>query len=305
MTVRWVLLFLLGLVACSPSIRAEELACPPAQRLIADPDAEVKHGKGLLWKLTRGGGEPSYLFGTIHLSSADVLDVPPPVEQALESAESFVMEALFDAQAVEEFSGLMYDPGGAPLEELIGAAFFARTRELLSRYGVPPQAAQAMRPWAAFITLSQPADDLGIPLDLVLMQRAQAAGLRLYGLETLKEQAEVFGGMSEADQVALLREAVCQYDLVQEEIETLRRLYLARNLAGLKAMSEQYAEGDALTQKVMRQLITRRNERMARRVLPRLIEGNAFVAIGALHLPGEDGVLALLERQGYTVEAVY
>jgi len=48
-----------------------------------------------------------------------------------------------------------------------------------------------------------------------------------------------------------------------------------------------------------------RNRRMAQRMARRLFEGNAFIAVGALHLPGDGGVLQLLQQQGYTVTAVY
>lgn len=281
--------------------------CPPAEPLVAAAASDIRHGRGLLWKLTPDrGGAPSWLFGTIHVSDERVVELPPAVTSAIDGAASFVMEALFDEQAVAEFSARMYDAAGAPLPQLIGPELFARARDLLATYGIAGPTVDAMRPWAAFITLSQPAGDAGIPLDLVLMQRAMKRGARLYGLETLAEQADIFDSMPLADQLRLLRETVCQYATVQQEIDRLKGLYLERDLGGIKALSESYAQGDdGLTRRLMDELIVKRNLRMARRVLPRLVEGNAFVAIGALHLPGDDGVLALIERQGYRVEVVY
>jgi hypothetical protein len=55
----------------------------------------------------------------------------------------------------------------------------------------------------------------------------------------------------------------------------------------------------------MEALLYRRNLRMAERLSPHLAAGGAFVAIGALHLPGDRGVLALLERAGHRIERVY
>ncbi|UCE88321.1 MAG: TraB/GumN family protein [Pseudomonadota bacterium] len=54
-----------------------------------------------------------------------------------------------------------------------------------------------------------------------------------------------------------------------------------------------------------RRFIVERNRLMLERMQPRLREGNAFIAVGALHLPGEQGLLRLLERRGYRVKAIY
>ena len=64
-------------------------------------------------------------------------------------------------------------------------------------------------------------------------------------------------------------------------------------------------EERALRAKIDKRLLEDRNHRMVERMLPRFDEGGAFIAIGAAHLPGESGVLALLERRGYTVTRLY
>ncbi|HTT08640.1 MAG TPA: TraB/GumN family protein [Gammaproteobacteria bacterium] len=295
------------LLTFSGAIRAEaELQCPLRPPDKPAPIATVSHPRGLLWEIKRADARPSYIYGTIHISDEDVLKLAPPVERALDHADSFVMEALFDEQAASAFTHLMYTDDNTRLEKQAGLALFKRASTLLEQYGIIGLAARRMKPWAAFLMLSQPAGEQGVPLDLALMTRASSHGAQVYGLESIQEQADVFGAMPLSDQLTLLRDTVCGYDEVQQELSRLKALYLARDLAGIKAMEINFEQdNDELSRKVARRLITERNRRMVRRLRPRLNEGNTFIAIGALHLPGDDGVLRLLERQGYTVTPLY
>jgi hypothetical protein len=306
-----VLAALLGLVALLGSRPAWPasggvLQCPPARPLPALPDEPVAHSHGLLWRIDVPDAAPSYLFGTIHFSNPKILALAAPVEQALNQADSFIMEALIDDQGAADFMQRMYFHDGHRLEPLLGQALYDRTAALLARYGLSPEAAATIRPWGAFIMLSEPPAERDMPLDLVLMLKARAKGAKIYGLESIKEQAGVFADLRTADQIALLRDSVCDFDQLQAQFTRLEALYLKRDLAGLQHLSEQYEQpGNALERKVMDRLLVRRNRRMARRLIPHLRAGNAFIAIGALHLPGATGVLSLLERQGFTVTAVY
>jgi uncharacterized protein YbaP (TraB family) len=87
----------------------------------------------------------------------------------------------------------------------------------------------------------------------------------------------------------------------------MRSLYLARDLAGMEVMwEESLAELEPQTAALFRaRLIDNRNKLMVKRMATRLKEGRSFIAVGALHLPGEKGVLRLLEKKGYTVTRVY
>ncbi|MEJ2452394.1 MAG: TraB/GumN family protein [Gammaproteobacteria bacterium] len=90
-------------------------------------------------------------------------------------------------------------------------------------------------------------------------------------------------------------------------LQSLIDLYLARDLAGLEAINNQQLQSaDAkLAADVEQRLILTRNHRMVMRMQARLQEGYAFIAVGALHLPGEQGILKLLEEHGYLVKYVY
>jgi uncharacterized protein YbaP (TraB family) len=82
---------------------------------------------------------------------------------------------------------------------------------------------------------------------------------------------------------------------------------LSRDLAGLVEMSERYlSSGDpVLAQRFRQRAVDERNQIMVRRMRPFLQQGGAFIAIGALHLPGRQGVLSLLEDNDFSVQRVY
>lgn len=279
--------------------------CPPLEPARHDRQVDIRHESGLLWQINKPGLDASYLYGTIHVSDAAIVDLPQPVSRALQESRRFVMEARLDGPEVLAFAQEMFFHDGTRLSELIDPDLYSRAEELLAGYGIPPLAVQSMKPWAAFMTLNMPPDN-GMPLDLVLMGKAQEYGLRVDGLETVAEQAAVFESLSQTIQVELLRDSICHYEVLQGDMADMKQLYLQRDLEGLFSYHNKYhlqtREG---YQKLMKRLLWDRNRIMAERMQPLLSKGNTFVAIGAMHLPGDKGVLSLLEGAGYTVEAVY
>ena len=141
---------------------------------------------------------------------------------------------------------------------------------------------------------------------IAIIRRAQEAGKPLHGLETIDEQLEVFEGLPLEDQVALLRDAVEQFAGIDALHAALLAAYKRQDLAALLAISEaEMADADQrLAREFQRRLIVDRNRRMAERMEPYLEQGAAFVAVGALHLPGEQGLISLLRQRGYSVRAV-
>ncbi len=305
-TLRTVVVSLLLWFGSLPASVAEELNCPPLVRTQPPPGKPVVQADGLLWKLEREGTPPSYLFGTIHVGDPRVLDIPAPAQAALEASQLFVMEALFEPAAVAGFAESMYFSDGTRLEDLAGQPLSERAQILLQRFNVPPSMARSLKPWAAFMTLNQPEGDSGLPLDLLLMQRAHERGIRVEGLETLKEQAAVFAAFTDAEQVAMLRDTVCNFDFVQAELDRLVELYLRRDVAAIFRLTEEYAGSDReLAKRIQKRLIDDRNGRMVDRLRPALRRGGAFIAVGVLHLPGDRGMLARLEKLGYALSRRY
>jgi uncharacterized protein YbaP (TraB family) len=272
--------------------------------MAAQPSSGPAHG--LLWKISRPGTAPSYLFGTMHSEDAGVIDLAPAVESAFTGCRQVILEVNLDTNAMIAGSTAMLLTDGRRLSEIVGETLFERTAAALQSRGIPEALADHMKPWAAATALTMPAPETGRVLDVVLFQRAQQSGKPIHGLETITEQLEVFEGLPLNDQVALLRDAVEQFGGIDAMNAELLAAYKRQDLATMMAINEAaMATGDQrLAGEFQRRLIVDRNHRMADRMEPWLQQGGAFVAVGALHLPGEQGLIRLLERQGYSVRAI-
>jgi len=269
------------------------------------------HGHGLLWKIEGGGAAPSYLFGTIHLSDTRVTTLPGPVADAIDATRSLSIEVLLNAGAKVRAMGRMMIIEGPKLDEILGAALFDRVVDAAAPYGLNRNVVKHMQPWALWLLLGLPPDEVkatsGLPLDEALQVDAMRRGKPVYGLETIDEQLDSVAGFTEHEHIVLLASAVDDRPKVEAMIEQITRLYLARDIASIYDLmtAQSWNIERAVIDSVMERLIDFRNLRMTERMIARLDEGAAFVAVGAMHLPGERGMLRLLEQRGYTVSRVY
>lgn len=276
---------------------------------IAAQAAAQRFDQGLLWRVEREGAAASHLFGTIHVDDKRVTDLPPEVARAVDSARSVTVELDLDPSNLFALANRMVLQDGRNLPGIAGAELFRRTAALTAPLGLPEPALRVFRPWAAALLLMTPPQNPESVLDYQLARRAAAQGKPVHQLESVDEQVDVFEGMSEPDQVALLKFAVENYERMPQAVGRLLEAYLARDLGAMARISREVDEDDAEARRLndlfVQRVLNVRNVRMVERIQPQLIEGGAFVAVGALHLQGERGVLALLERRGWRVTRVY
>jgi uncharacterized protein YbaP (TraB family) len=260
--------------------------------------------RGMIYKIQAPDTPPpSFILGTIHSEDPRVLDLPAPVRSAFERSPGFVLEVVPDAQAIIKSMITMNYTDGRTLKEVLPPELYRRTAEALQELGMTPEAFKDFKPWAVVTLLSLPPAEKGEFMDLVLYRTAVDAGKEIKGLETMEEQLGVFDGLSESDQIAFLEEALDSRAEMPTLFEELIQAYLAQDLETLMELSERHLQrGDPRLAALFRETaVDSRNRRMAERLGPLLEQGGWFVAIGALHLPGEKGVLRLLEEQGYEV----
>lgn len=297
------LLAVLALLLASTVTHAADCRPVPAEQ----PTRAGDFSRGLLWKIESTGVTPSYLFGTYHTNDPRITRLPCPVEEAFARADSYTMEMIFNGAGVSSMAQAMFfsEQDGKSLRQLLGEALYQDTLRAVGRKNTGD--INHMKPWAVMMMLSSPKKSgSGLFLDMMLQARAIRAGKANHGLETMDEQIGVFNGMPLEDQVALLRDAVKDVQLAPGALDELTHAYLARDLNTLVRLSEQYkSTNQRAHDELMQRLLTRRNHNMARRMPERLKEGNAFIAVGALHLPGDDGLLQLLSKAGYRVSRVY
>jgi hypothetical protein len=279
----------------------------PARDAPADgARSPLRYGQGLLWKVEAPGAAPSHIFGTVHSDDPRVIVLPPPVRAAFEGSRSFTAELIPNSRAAYDMAEAMFFNDGRTLAGVIGQPLYRETQQALVRHGLAGRDIERKKPWAVALALSTPPLKSAKFLDLNLQIEATLKNKPAYGLETAQEQLAVFNELSMADQTTMLRDTLRFHPQLLQEFETIIRTYLARDVAALLALDEKFkSENPALKQAIMHRLLGQRNRRMVERMQPRLKEGHAFVAIGAGHLPGDDGVLRLLEQAGYQVTRIY
>lgn len=275
---------------------------------------EKKSEKALLWKISGNGlQEPSYLFGTYHLLGAEFLTEVPETEQPLAKAKGVVVELVLDSgkmMSVMMSKGIMQDK---KISTLLSPEDFQRVDsalQALSGYSLkmfdmfkPAQASmmigllQAQTLNAELLRKYE-----GVPLDVYIAGSAKKTGKTVTALETMEQQFDMlYNHFSVEEQAKQLVEAVDQIDFTAKASVEMLEQYLQKDLSGLGRMMESMPED--LTGN-MDYMLKDRNMNWVK-ILPELMKsGSQFIAVGAGHLPGTDGLIALLRKEGYTVTPV-
>lgn len=285
-----------GIRRCAALLVAAAALCASPAPWAAD--------RALFWSVEGPEGRAGYLLGTIHSEDPRVLDFPPALLDALAACEVFAMELKPDLPTLARLTEVMHYQDGTTLGEVIGQHRFRALAELLAPYHIREAQLSTMKPWAAMVTLSVPPPETGFFMDFSLSLRAAGDGKKVVGLETLDEQLAFLEDMPMPLQLAMLDQAMEEFDQAMTIYQEMLEIYLAGDLQRLQEHAEgQMAslEPEAL-EYFMEHGIRRRNLRMAEGALPLLEAGPTFIAVGALHLPGEQGLVQLLRDAGYTLK---
>ena len=269
-----------------------------------------RFSKGLLWRVSKPGVAPSYVFGTIHIADPRVLDLPEPVSRALMRSKRYYMESFQGEREAARFFQAAQFEDGQRLEPLIGAEAYAKVAAMFREREVADEVIARLKPWAVLVNFTvTPEDYEKATLDQKLVEFARERKLRVLGLEGVEEQISVFERIPLETQVELLKHALDHRDELAAMIEPTIQAWMKRDLAGIHAASDRvasrYPEIAGHYRVLFRRVVENRSVVMAHRLFMPLREGRAFVAVGANHLYGGEGMLALIEKQGYRVERVY
>lgn len=274
---------------------------------------ELRYGQGLLWQVAKDGRPVAQVFGTIHLADPEVLALPAPVLDAFRGASSLAVETVLDGEAVKTLGMAMALPADRNLQDLVPADVFSKAVAAAQPYGLQAQHLNRLKPWAVAMLITVPPDEImrrnagQLALDLWFVNEARAAAKPVHALETVMDQIDVFESLPAADQAAYLGAAAIDVAEKQRLMAAMKAAWLRRDLDAVrKATRENMPDSEKrFAARLEKGLLEARNRHMAERMVARFGEGNAFVAIGALHLPGDDGVLHLLEQRGYTLTRKY
>ncbi|MBC2883882.1 TraB/GumN family protein [Ochrobactrum sp. CM-21-5] len=297
-------------------LKTTDLATWKQLRAAAD---RIPNSKGLIWKIEKDGVKPSYLFGTIHLSDPRVMKLPEAVVEAYESAGTVVIEStdVLDKKSLLalrlERPDLMLFTDGSTLKSHLPQDRQADIEQKLAERGFVLGAVAKMKPWILSSLLALPKCERERKskgekfLDERLAIETQNDGREVRGLETAAEQFEAMNRIPLNFHIRNLIAAIDYGDRVEDAMETTTALYLQGEIGMImpalrKVIPDELSDEEyALFQKF---LIIDRNHTMADRAQPLLEKGNIFLAVGALHLPGTEGLVELLRSKGYRVNAL-
>lgn len=271
-----------------------------ASLVMADP-LDAQKPSALFWSVSKNGQPSGFLLGTIHSEDPRVLDFPEPFIEELGNNEFFAMEIVPDLPTLNRLTQYMQYQDGRTLESQVGPDRYAAVRTLLADYKIPPDWVTRMKVWAVMMTLSVPPPQTGLFMDFSLSLRAAGAGLKVVGLETLEQQLSFLETMSLEQQLALLDQAIEEQQKAGIIHARMVDSYMAGDTAAMQATAEeQLNELDEATRRhFIERGVNQRNQRMIESLLPLLQQGRVFTAVGALHLPGEQGLVQLLRNHGY------
>ena len=270
----------------------------------------VRFSRGLLWRVAKPGVPPSHVFGTIHVPDPRLADLPAAVRRRFDAAKSLMLEFVPDPYSRERFLEAATFLDRQTLEEKIGAEDFERAVEQLAPIGLSREVVNKLKPWGVLLNLRAPKGaEQGAPLDSRLLELARERRLPLHQIEEVEEQVFTFDEFPMDSQVALLKHSLAHRAELLELAGRTLDAYLARDLERIWRLREQFVARHpeiAAHQAVMtKRVVYDRSVVMAFRMQRQLRRGAAFVALGALHLYGDKGVLALLEQDGYRADVVF
>lgn len=258
----------------------------------------------LLYEIS--GGElkqSSYVFGTIHLRDKRVFQLTDSTWYAFNASEVIAGELLFDKKIMKEAAAKeIMMPNGITLQSLLTEEEYQKVRAYAKAVlGWKVILIDRIKPLFTSSLLAEETvkSDMKYPLDIYLQKQGEKKKKQLAGIETIQEQMQAIDVMSLEEQAQLLLEYVNHPTSSEAEVERMVQLYQQQRLIDLYDMV--YAELDDKTEAA---LLTKRNVVMVERMELLMNAKPTFVAIGSAHLPGEQGVLHLLQEKGYKVRAV-
>lgn len=258
--------------------------------------------RSLLWSVTAPTGVRSYLFGTIHLPDSSVFVQRDTVLALLDSSEIFVSELNLDSMLSFSVAQRMMLRSNESINDYFSPEQVRTITDLLEkRFGpLMAQTALRMKPGAILAML---VDDLSssrggrapTTIDQFLWNRAKRRSLPRMGVETIDEQLAVMDSIPPDLVIQALEE-----DGEHLNMDALVEAYCAEDLPRIATIVDSLSQ----TEQFMEQLNDRRNEIMVSRLAEPLQRQRMFIAIGAAHLPGPQGVLRALQTKGFRVEPV-
>ncbi len=262
--------------------------------------------KSRLWKVSSQRGAV-FLLGSVHVLKPGAYPISPAAEAALRQAKTVVLEVDLDEMDSLSFPQMIRSKGfldKETLETKVSAETLALAVGKAEEMGLPFDQVRLLKPWLLMFTLTAfKLQSLGFDpnhgIDRYFFDKAKLENKKIISLETMEYQLDRLDGLPAKIQEQALRQTLEGLDTVQEDFEEILEAWSRGEVEVLEDLLFKGFEGFP---EVFERLIAERN----RNWLPKIEEfltqsGTTLVVVGAAHLVGPEGVVQLLEKQGYRV----
>ncbi len=292
---------------CKRALLMGAVVCWSALALQAMPPKEVPESENsLLWEISGNGlEEVSYLYGTIHVRDSRAFRFGDSVMTALDRCEAIVLELLPDDLRQSGMDMDLYLRDSSLHDLLAPADAQLLDSLLLARSGIGLEAVKKLKPIFVAVTLSTGSlrQDRAVTVDEFLYAEARKRDIRGIALEEVEEQLDALATMSLQQQAETLMETARNIDKYDSLINQMVESYAAGDLLELSRVLDE-ASAQLEDSVFMNALFSERNTVMTERVAALVHKQPSFVAVGAGHLPGEEGLLQLLRAEGFHVRPI-
>jgi uncharacterized protein YbaP (TraB family) len=259
-----------------------------------------------LWTVERGGIR-GYLMGSLHVLTPEYYPLSPVITAALERSATLVEEVDLRELERPETRSLILEramfAGNGTIDAVVSKETAATIERRALDTGLPVEAVKRMKPWMVAVTLlgaelKKAGFDPDFGLDRHFFDLAIKRGLPIVGLETAAYQIERFDGLPQALQEEMLLETLTDVDRQRTQATRLADAWAMGDTSTLEAiLVSDFWKSPAL---YWRLLIERNRNWLERLEQCFATSPPCFVVVGAAHLVGSDGLVALLDERGYT-----
>lgn len=279
--------------------------------------------KGLLWEISgKTLEEPSYLFGTIHMIPEEHYLLSPNAQHAFDESAQIVFEidteAMTNPAAMMGLMGKMYMNNDTSLADLVSQEDYTLVSNHFEEIGLPMVFLSKIKPMFLTVLAGDEMKNMGLEggltaggegiksYELELTTRAKEQKKTILGLETAEFQMSLFDSIPYTAQAKMLVDAVkTEKDTTANEddasFEKMIELYTNEDIQGMQSLMGSSEDGIGAYEDI---LLLKRNRNWIPVMETIMAENTAFFAVGAGHLGGEEGVIELLRKAGYTLKAI-
>jgi len=266
---------------------------------------QAQETKSLLWKVEGNGIQTSYVFGTFHLIPQEDFILKDKVKKAMDETGVTVLELdMDDSNLTTEMQSLVVLKDGKQLQSFMDEAEYEQLDTYLKeKVGVGMQVFNSMKPLAInsmITTTFMGAQTASYETELIKYTTAQQK--EVLGLETAAFQIGVFDAFPYDEQIDQIVEFINEPDKTRDLFAEMITTYKEEDVSGLYDFMEEYLAEDPELQKA---LLDNRNKDWVKKIPEFSKKQKVFYAVGAGHLGGENGLINLLLKEGYTVTPVF